>query len=430
MQNPYMSRWVSADLISDALDAAHPRGMRLLVRMDFLKAQRKVAEEHPDWLYVSPKGEWQTTLPVSLTSLYQVDGFFVNWAGFDERDHFKVYHDICHCESCRARWRNREAARRRPHPGESGQIRFQEANNAMDREMWHHAASETASSLTSYRPDLPVLVDSVSFVDMPYHMGSEEPSHFVQHLLQTISSGGNPVDSHLSERSKNEGLERYDVVILPNLGKPQSEDASTLDEWVDQGGRLIATGTNGVGDDDVAQLKALSTERQRDVITGRDSLWSTYFALEQNRTDQFYSSGPIVSIHGTNSLFEWKEHAESRYKTSDYTPFAPPEYAYGNIQDDERGCGINTVDKGKGIVIPFTVGRGHRELGLVAFRDLYEIILREDGGANKKVEFHIAEQVEVTFNANGSRLVVRLINMSGMRKRNFWFLLAYFWWVY
>ncbi|RYP81659.1 hypothetical protein DL769_001891 [Monosporascus sp. CRB-8-3] len=558
-RNPYLSQRVSGDLISDALDAAHSRGMRLLARMDFSKVQGKVAQEHPDWLYVSPRGEWQnhTAGLVSVcpsgqyyqerifdildevTSRYQVDGFFVNWAGFNEVDYFKVYHGVCHCESCRARWREYAGDLELPNGpedtnypkwkefsdeviddwtarvsafvaeklpdaglilGESAQIRFHEANNAVDRETWHHATSETVSSLTSYRPDVPVLVNSVSFVDMPYRMGSEEPAQFAQYLLQTISRGGNPstyimgipgkipylnldiakeitnfhkkwqevydglepvaktglvsphggqmndtqyeealsefrglysamqelhipfdviAQSHLSEISKSEGLKRYDVVILPNLGKLRSEDAGTLDEWVSQGGRLIATGTSGVGDDGVAQLKALPTERQRDVITDRESLWSTYFAPEQNRTDQFYYSGPIVPIYGAYSLFEWKEHAESRYKILDYAPFAPPEYAYGNIQGDERGCGISAFEKGKGIVIPFTVGRGYRELGLRVFRDFYEMILREDGSAGEKLEFDLAEQVEVTVNANGSRLVVHLINMSGMREQNF-----------
>ncbi|RYO91804.1 hypothetical protein DL764_008229 [Monosporascus ibericus] len=378
----------------DVLGAAHSRGMRLSARIDSLKVQGRVAEEHPDWLHGSLKGEWQnqTAGLVSVcppgqyyqqrifdildevTSRYQVDGFFVNWTGFSERVYLKVYHGVCHGKSCGARWRkyagdlglthgsedanypNAFVAEKLPDAGPilggGAQIWFHEANNAVGRETWHHATSETVSSLTSYRPEVPVLANSVSFMAMPYRMGSEELGQFAQYLLQTVSRGGNPstyirctretpylgldiakiiTNFHRKWQEVYDGLEpvantglvsphggqmnetqyeeafsefrglcsgmqelhisltsfhrvtyprhlrakdsrRHDVVILPNLGKPRSEDASILDEWVAQGGRLIATGTSGVGDGGVAQLKALPTERQRDVIMHQESL--------------------------------------------------------------------------------------------------------------------------------------------------------------
>ena len=36
------------------------------------------------------------------------------------------------------------------------------------------------------------MVNSVSFVDMPYRMAGEQPEHFAQYLLQAIARGGNP----------------------------------------------------------------------------------------------------------------------------------------------------------------------------------------------------------------------------------------------
>lgn len=565
--NPFLAQRPSGNLIADALDAAHARGVRLLARMDFSKVSAGIAAAHPDWLYVSPGGEPQThteglvsvcpsgeyyqerifDILDEVTGRYAVDGFFVNWAGFNEQDYYKVYHGVCHCDSCKRRWRevhggdgdgdglelpngpeDGEAylewqrfsgdiiddwtarvrafvAERLPDAGlilgESADIRFHEANNAVDRELWAHATSETVSSLVSYRPDVPVLVNSVSFVDMPYRMGSEEPAHFAQYLLQTISRGGNPStyimgipgkipylglnvssditsfhekwkgvydgmipvaktglvlpdegqmndtlydealsefrglysamqelhvpfdvvsQEHLAEISESDGLERYEVLVLPHLGELGLEDVSALDQWTAAGGHLIATGTSGVSDDGVTQLKALPTKRQRDKITEREKLWSTYFAPPQNRTQDNYYTGPIVPIYGTYSVFEWKDDTESRYESLDFAPFAPPEYAYGNLQDEtERGCGIGSFEKGKGVVIPFTIGRGYRELGLKVFRDFYEKILREEGGSKEKLEFDVAEQVEVTVNSNGVRTVVHLINMSGLRKQNF-----------
>lgn len=58
--NPLLHQRASGDLVQDTLDAAHSRGLRLLARMDFSKIHRPIAELHPEWLYISPNGTWQT----------------------------------------------------------------------------------------------------------------------------------------------------------------------------------------------------------------------------------------------------------------------------------------------------------------------------------------------------------------------------------
>ena len=40
--------------------------------------------------------------------------------------------------------------------------------------------------------NVPVLVNAVTFMDMPYRMAGEEPEHFAQYFAQTLSRGGNP----------------------------------------------------------------------------------------------------------------------------------------------------------------------------------------------------------------------------------------------
>ncbi|KAF1948533.1 hypothetical protein CC80DRAFT_556236 [Byssothecium circinans] len=559
MRNPLSAQRASGDLIQDALDAAHGRGMRLLARMDFSKISAEVAQEHPDWLYVSPTGKLQnhTNGLVSVcpsgpyyqerifdilnevTSRYHVDGFFINWASFNEVDYFKVYYGVCYCDNCKARWKRYWANLELPNGrddatypqwlnftdsvinewtarvrdligkqlpdaglllGRNADIMFHEANNAVGRELWHHATSEAVSSLQSYRPHVPVLVNAVSFVDMPYRMGSEEPAQFAQYLLQCISRGGNPStyimgtpgkipylnfniageitrfhrtwrdvydglqpvaktglvlpdeaqingsqhDDALSEyrglytamqelhvpfdvigqenlaaMAENGGLKRYEVVVLPNLGKLASEDVTALDNWVAAGGRLVTTGSIGVEDNGVVQLKSLPAARHRDTVNKTAQLFSTYFAPPQNRTAENIYTGPLVPVTGSYHLFEWKNGTEGKYRKLAFAPFAPPEYAYGNRQVNEYGYGIGTFEKGKGIVIPFTIGRGYRELGLSVHRGLFEKVLREEGAAKEKLSANIAEQVEVIINANGPKMIVHLINMSGARKQNF-----------
>ncbi|KZO94820.1 hypothetical protein CALVIDRAFT_556057 [Calocera viscosa TUFC12733] len=251
LRNPLLTKRASGDLIGDAIKAAHGRGIRLLCRMDFSKVQPSVAVEHPDWCFRSPKGALQThtgdlvsvcpcgpyyqekvfQILDELTSRYPVDGFFFNWMSFNETDYNKVYHGVCHCPTCLREFPLKTGiselpdgpqsptydvwlkfakgviddltarirafiAERAPNAGlilgTTADIMFHEANNALGRELWHHATTEWVSAFRSYRANVPVLINSVTFLDMPYRMAGEEPHHFAQYLIQAISRGGNP----------------------------------------------------------------------------------------------------------------------------------------------------------------------------------------------------------------------------------------------
>ncbi|TDD43444.1 hypothetical protein E1286_28865 [Nonomuraea terrae] len=244
-RNPALAARPSGDLVGDAVAAARRRGVRVLARMDFSKIDRRRAERHPEWCFVDAAGRAQ--IYNGLTSVcpsgdyyqvklfevlaevldrYEVDGFFLNWMSYNEIDYSRRYWGVCQCLACaRAfgdalptgpdspaypRWqrfarerledlnaRVRAAiAARRPSAalilGEHADIVFHEANNAVGRPLWHHRTSEHVSAAKSYRPDVPVLVNAVGFVDMPYRLAGEEPHHFAQYLVQAISRGAIP----------------------------------------------------------------------------------------------------------------------------------------------------------------------------------------------------------------------------------------------
>ncbi|KAF6808004.1 hypothetical protein CPLU01_15728 [Colletotrichum plurivorum] len=533
-KNMLVAQWQSGDLIQDAMSAARSRGLRLLARMDFSKVSAEVAAEHPEWCYVSPTGTRQGhtgdlflvcpsggyyqerifDILEEVTKRYPVDGFFINWTTMNEEDYYKRYHGVCHCVSCQHRWLefsgglplpagptdttsamwlkfsrviiDELTARirafisdRLPDPclilGKTADIMFHEANNAVGRELLHHATSEMVSSWMSYRPKVPVLVNSTCFMDMPYRMASEEPAHFAQYLIQCISRGGYPstymmgtpckipylcldvagditrfhkrwssvydgmrpcsntglvrpdraqmtgdqfsealsefrglyaamqelhvafdvlAQKHLLAMGKTGELKRYQVVVLPNLGKLGVDEAACLDNWVHEGSHIITTGSSAIEDGGASQLRSLPFDRELERNSDRERLFSTYFAPPQASLDAHVYNGPIVPLYGVYNTLQWKTSSKGGYKMLSNVPFAPPEKAYGNVQTNERGYGAGDYGSGRGVTIPFTVGRGYRELGLGVFRDFYEGILREEGAAKESVRVEIAEQVE------------------------------------
>ncbi|KAL2202781.1 hypothetical protein CC79DRAFT_1178948 [Sarocladium strictum] len=577
--NPLSAARASGDLVGDTVKSGRERGIRVLGRMDFSKLHREVAELHPDWLYVSPKGNWQnhTNDLVSacpsgeyyqerifdilgeVVDRYGLDGFFVNWAGMNERDYFRVYHGVCHCKSCQRGWAKDHGDEEMPTGPESenyndwkiwsdgvvqkwtakvsaflaerapgaGLIRFgaaadvmfYEPNNALDREIWHHATSEAISTYKSANPDKPVLANCASFLDHAYRITPENKWHYEQYHLQAMSRGANPssyiigypgripwsgldaagdlmrfyrdqsdvyagmrpiaktglvlpqevlfknatrlerarsefkglykslqelhvpfdVISQLDllKVAQSESIDRYEVVILPNLGAIGADDAEALDDWVARGGTLIVTGKAGVEtdhdpeDDEEEndtqqdngsvglQLQSLPASQRLTYTDTFEDLWSMYFATEQNRTEENQYEGTILPLIGSYSTYDWNDDAHGLYKKLGYAPFAPPEYIYGNTQVDERGAGFGSYDNGTGVIVSFPVGYGYRETGLETFRDFFEELL-DVVGADEPLEFDLHQDIEVTLNINEKgQMVVHLINMSGIRYQNF-----------
>lgn len=249
-RNRFLGDRESGDLLGDAVAAAKRRGVRVLARMDFSKVSVDIGRRHPDWLFVSPDGENQlyngllSVCPsaayyqerafdvlTELASRYPVDGFFFNWMSYNEFDYDYRYRGACHCAACviaferhspghelptsqddpsYGAWRRFVAAqlddltaRFRAHInallpeaalvlGDKADIMFHEANSKVGRDFWPHATSQAVSVSKSYRPEVPVLVNSAVFLDMPYRYAPIGDEHYKMYFVEAISRGAIP----------------------------------------------------------------------------------------------------------------------------------------------------------------------------------------------------------------------------------------------
>ncbi|MGW1344361.1 alpha-amylase family protein [Kribbella sp. NPDC002412] len=495
-RNPHLAERPSGDLVGDAVKAAARRGVRVMGRMDFSKIDHRRAEAHPDWCFVAPTGEAQVYN--GLTSVcpsgdyyqlrlfdvldevldrYPLDGFFCNWMSFNEVDYSRRYWGVCHCVNCAQRYgkplpegkespgygewqqfskdvladlttriRDHLAARRPEAPlvlGDQADIVFHEANNAIGRPLWHHRTSESVSAAKTYRPSVPVLTNSVGFVDMPYRMASEDPNHFAQYLLQAIARGANPstyimgtpsdspyacltvageltrfhrdhtevytdlvpaaetllvrdnsaefqglylslLQRHVpfdvlpQDRLGDVDLSRYRVVVLPDLGD------------VDLGGYeggVVATGNTTV--DGVRRIASYDTE-------------------ESTRSLHLEGGIPVFgAFHVVETAAEAGLRALSR------APYGPPEKCHGHVQLEHPGV----VRQGNVVLLPWTVGRSYREVGLSVHRDLFVDEVVRAGGP--RVQTDLPEQVEIVLGRSAAGFVVHLLNRSGDTDQRF-----------
>jgi hypothetical protein len=252
--SPWLSDRPSGDLLKDAVEAAHRHGVRVMARCDFSKLHRDQFEQHPDWFYVSPKGERQVynglysacpsgpyyqekSLEVigEILDGYAVDAFFFNMFGMALRDYSGTYHGICQCANCRRGFAAFSGGLALPREekyadpaypvwrrytrqlldGLAGRVRaliksrrpdvclllsanpdvtFHEINNAVERPLplWRYHAGEAAKTSTTAHPERPVAINCVMFWDIPYRFNAEQPGLVQLELAQVIANGANP----------------------------------------------------------------------------------------------------------------------------------------------------------------------------------------------------------------------------------------------
>ena len=119
-KNPYMKN----DFMGEVIKRTKEAGIRFMARFDFSKVNESIVKDHPDWQYVSMRGEnvnYNGQVHVCLNSYYQqeyslkilgevidrypIDSVFFNMIGYQRRDYSGNYHGICQCQNCKTRFK-------------------------------------------------------------------------------------------------------------------------------------------------------------------------------------------------------------------------------------------------------------------------------------------------------------------------------------
>lgn len=109
--NPYLK---NNNMLADVIRKCHAKNIRVIVRFDFSRVQEQIFKAHPDWCYISPKGERIINTDMYVVSInapyvqekafriieevmdkFPVDGIFLNMPGYQVNNPYEgKYHGI------------------------------------------------------------------------------------------------------------------------------------------------------------------------------------------------------------------------------------------------------------------------------------------------------------------------------------------------
>lgn len=215
-----------------------------------------------------------------------------------------------------------------------------------------------------------------------------------------------PFDVLPEERLAEVDLGRYRVVVLPDLGPLTPGTVATIDSYVGGGGAVVATGNSGLVADEV-QLACLPVRRR---LASHDT-------EEATRSFHLRSGDQFLPVVGAFDLVEPADAAEVGLLAMSRAPYGPPEKCHGHLELDHPGRLSAPYGRGRATLLPWTVGRAYRDVGLTGHRDTFVDEVVRAGG--RQVETELPEQVEIVVGRSAVGTVMHLLNRSGDADQRF-----------
>lgn len=249
----FQSPYLKGDSLKEIILLCQQSGIKVIARSDFSKLRQTLYEQHPEWAYVSPKGEIINNngdVQVCPASDYQlkytaeiveemlheldVDGLFFNSAFFMTFDYSRKEYGNCHCINCRQKFeamygyeiplvnspndtvtqkyeeykrgiltereRNIYEVIRRVKPGlavanfktlDHGFLREESGTNLkINLPYWQYSASDNTKTLLGINPNKIPSNTTVDFIDFPYRHVAVSTHEQKLRLAQNLANGG------------------------------------------------------------------------------------------------------------------------------------------------------------------------------------------------------------------------------------------------
>jgi hypothetical protein len=359
------------------------------------------------------------------------------------------------------------------------------------------------------RPGVPVTINSVLFLDIPYRFAAEQPPLVALRLAQIVAHGANPyvyvlgttaqhdrrnhaacrelyafheresadyeglcsparvalvqparseahfdgsdgfesvaaayrglyrvlVETHeqfdvLPDRKllakEAEGqLDRYDLLLLPNVACLADEEARVVDAFVRRGGGAIATCETGLfdGHGERRERPALVCLGLAGVARVREDMCSAYLRIcEEDRTlFPGLEESDLLAVLGRYLYVHLREGCETSLRLIPPARYGPPEKCYWEVETDWPGVIWYAYGEGRTAYVPWQPERYYYTLCLPEYRWFLGRLVWQLLPRPSMVETDAGPMVEVVVRdqpATGRR-IVHLVNYSGQNGRSF-----------
>lgn len=114
LEGQYVNPHMDKNMLGRVIEKCHAKGIRVITRFDFSRAHESIFKAHPDWFYLSPKGERMINENMYVVSIdapyeqqvmfdivnevitkYPIDGIFLNMPGYQTRNpYLNLYQGI------------------------------------------------------------------------------------------------------------------------------------------------------------------------------------------------------------------------------------------------------------------------------------------------------------------------------------------------
>jgi hypothetical protein len=233
--------------------------------------------------------------------------------------------------------------------------------------------------------------------------------------LIRASSVGSPEAPHK--------LEEYDALILGNVTDMDDNFISTIDNYVKNGGKLLATGFPGINDRignplNKIRLQSLGVLPEYEMFPREQS---TYLKVSDNDRSTLgqneFKDFTLIMMNTGFMKCKTSGTAESYLKLLPHTRQGPPERVFWEESDVTNFPGIiaNSFGKGRAVLIPWQIGSQYAWKGNNAHRELFLASLNNLLKVENPLVTNASPLIEMTHigNRNGAFEWIGMINHSG-----------------
>ncbi len=236
--------------------------------------------------------------------------------------------------------------------------------------------------------------------------------------VRTMTESHVPFAEILPTEFMEVDLSRYKLLILPDVKYVSKEEGEKINEYVKNGGKVLASGETGLYDENSGRLnnQALTCLGVEQIVEVRNNMVSSMFLIDEKEKGVFssYKDTDVIPVGDCFVMNQMKKEVQGYLQLIPPHMYGPPERCYyTQVLEKVQGITKYPYGKGYGIYIPWYPGTfynlgGHSN----TFWFMKDVLLNICDIKSIAKDLNPMIEVSLSERSNGE-LFVQLVNNSG-----------------